>query len=163
MASITTDEVYSRFFTKAEAFDLARFDDDHKNVVDDMLDEWFRSAMFYPHIQKLFSEFNYDSEEKLIMFEMQYPINDQYDREFILDVLSYGMVYGWVEPKINSITNIIQFFGETDSKYFSQAMHLSELRALRDDIELKIRRLIRERGFFRNQYLDGNSASASLR
>ena len=163
MASITIDEVYSRFFTKAEAFDLARFDYEHQDVIDSMLNEWFRSAIFYPHIQKLFSEFTLDEEEKSVTFVMAYPINDQYDRDFVHEVLSYGMVYGWVNPKVNSITNITQFFGETDTKYYSQAMHLSELRALRDDIELKIRRLVRDRSFFKNQYLDGNSASASLR
>ena len=310
MASIRFSEIYSRFYTKAEAFDIVSADEP---VIDSMMEEWVRSALFYPHIQKLFSsftvesvgdvdidgrnlllktdgiqrsetydgnnslyldyefspyfsnikdedtaeytiQFNYkfhgepvsgatnlgvlingiylnggtgyilvdkdqkgvfnasfvidtymrqssldnirimlrypnndnyfeisnlklevgneatvwrtapeDMDDYIITFVMAYPINDVYDREFILDVLSYGMVYGWVHPKVTSITNITQFFGETDSKFYSQAMHLEQLRALRDDIERKIRGMIRDRGFLQNDYLDGKASSASLR
>lgn len=160
MASITINEVYSRFFTKVEAFDFINEDE---FVIDSMMSEWLHSALFYPHIQKLFSTISIDTEQGEIVFDMAYPINDTYDRHFVLEVLSYGMVYGWVTPKIMSITTIIQFVGETDSKFYSQAMHLSEMRALRDDVELKIRGLIRDRGFLNNQYLDGTSASANLR
>ena len=163
MASIQIAEVYSRFFSKAEAFDLISADGDRREIVDDLLSEWLRSALYYPHIQKLFSSYDIDSEEGVINYVMAYPINDAYDQDFVLEVLSYGMVYGWINPKVTSITNITQFFGETDSKYYSQASHLSELRALRDDVEIKIRRLIQSRGFFKNQYLDGTSASANLR
>lgn len=168
MTSVTFDEIYSRFYTKAEAFDIIGADEP---IVGEMMQEWLRSALFYPHIQKLFSQFEIvteldddTGEEKPgITFTMAYPINESYDREFVIDVLSYGMVYGWVQPKVTSITNVTQFFGETDSKFYSQATHLSELRALRNDIEAKIRGMIRDRGFFKNDYLDGTAASASLR
>ena len=306
MASINFSEVYSRFYTKAEAFDIISADEP---IIDSMMEEWLRSALFYPHIQSLFSSltvesvgdvdidgrnlllntggtqqsdtydgtnttyldyklspyfkdvegteytvsFDYeffgepvalstnigvrinnyytndgadyivlnntnrkgtfnatfeitnnmrqapiesirillyypndgnyitvsnlklevgteatdyrpapeDSNDYIITFAMSYPINDYYDREFVLDILAYGMVYGWVQPKVTSITNISQFFGETDSKFYSQAMHISELRALRDDVEKKIRGLVRDRGFFRNDYLDGNALQRS--
>lgn len=163
MASIQIAEVYSRFFTKAEAFDLISPDEDRSEFVEDMLLEWLRSSLYYPHIQKLFSKCELDAVEGVINFEMSYPINESYDLDFVLEILSYGMVYGWVNPKVNSIVNITQFFGETDTKYYSQASHLSELRALRDDVESKIRSLVGNRGFFKNKYLDGTSASANLR
>ena len=163
MTSIPIAEVQSRFFTKAEAFDLINANEDRGELIRDILDEWLRSALFYPYIQKLFSTFSINVEDSTIEFEMNYPINETYDRDFVLEVLSFGMVLGWITPKVTSITNITQFFGETDSKYYSQASHLSELRALRDDIENRIRRLIRDRGFFNNPYLDGTSASSTLR
>ena len=162
MTSITYDEVYSRFFTKVEAYDLI-FRENSEELVAELMCNWLRSALAYPHIQRLFSNISVDDENEVIEYELAYTINDFSDNEFVLDLLSYGMVYGWVQPKINSITNIVQFFGTGDEKYYSQANHLSELRALRDDAEKKIRDLTSSRGFLNNDYLDGNAASAKLR
>lgn len=73
------------------------------------------------------------------------------------------MVLGWIDPKVNSLTNIAQAFGTSDEKYYSQSAHLSELRALRDDTERRLRAMIRDRGYANNDYLDGNAASANIK
>lgn len=161
MTSVSYSEVYSRFYTKVEAYDLIdkRFED----VIGEFMCNWLRSAIGYPHIRKIFSSISMDDELETITYELAYSIDELSDSEFVLDLLSYGMVYGWVQPKVNSITNIVQTFGTQDEKFFSQAAHLSELRALRDDTEKKIRDLTSSRGFMNNIYLDGKAASASLR
>lgn len=161
MASIKFEDVYSRFYTKVEAYDL--IDERYQEVYSEFMCNWLRSAIGYPHIRKVFSEISIDDETETVEYELAYKIDDALDSEFVVDLLSYGMVYGWVQPKVNSITNVTQFFGTSDEKYFSQAAHLSELRGLRDDTEKKIRALTSSRGFLNNQYLDGNAASANLR
>ncbi len=161
MTSISYDEVYSRFYTKVEAYDL--IDERYQNIYSELMCNWLHSALTYPHIRKMFSSVAFDDEEEEITCELSYVIDEASDRDFIIDLLSYGMVYGWVQPKVNSIIHIKQTFGTSDEKFYSQSQHLSELRGLRDDTEKKIRDMTSSRGFLNNPYLDGRAASANLR
>jgi hypothetical protein len=72
---------------------------------------------------------------------------------FVIEILAYGMVYVWLEPKVNSITNITQLYGTSDGKWYAQANHLAQLRALLEDVENKQRYLIRDRGYIDNEYI----------
>lgn len=160
MASITYDEVFSRFFTKVEAYDLI---DLTSETLSEFMCNWLRSALNYPHIHRLFSSVVADDNEKTVTFSMNYVTDETSDIEFMTELLAIGMVYSWVQPKVASITGIAQMFGTGDEKYYSQAQHLSELRGLRDDAEKRIRDMTSSRGFFKNLYLDGKSASATMR
>ena len=154
MASLNYDMVYSRFFTKVEAFDFI-----YEEISDEMMAEfmhsWLRSAVAYPYIRRLFSSVSFDDEERVINYTLKYHIDDFSDKEFLTEVLAYAIVYSWLEPKVRSITNVYQNFTSSEQKYYSQAAHLEELRALLSDSELRIRALIRDRGYMYNAYLDG--------
>ncbi len=163
MASMTYEEVYSRFFTKVEAYDLLSERMDIDNVREEFMCNWLHSAIYNPYIRKQFSSIEMDDIESSFEYTLRYSIDDSADKDFILEVLSYGMMFAWVEPKVNSITNIVQTFGTSDEKFYSQAAHLSELRALRDDMDRKVRSLIRDRGYLNNAYLDGKAKSATMR
>ena len=156
MASLNYDEIYSRFFTKVEAFDFV-----HEEMPDELIAEymstWLRSAISYPNIRKLFSSIVLDEENECFDYELRYKMDKLSDAEFVLEILAYGMLYSWLEPKVRSITNIYQNFTSSESKFYSQSQHLSELRALLSDAELRIRSLIRDRGYYNNTYLDGRS------
>lgn len=160
MASISYEEIFSRFFTKVEAYDLMDEEDDY---VAELMCNWLRSAVYYPYVRKLFSSITMDDEEQTITYELKRSIDEGADKFFLIDLLSYGVAYAWVQPKVNSITNIVQNMGTSDAKFYSQAAHLSELRGLRDDSERKIRELVRDRGYLYNDYLDGKAASATIR
>ena len=96
-----------------------------------------------------------DDDTKALTYSMQYEIDEFTDKEFVTELLSYFMVFSWLTPKVNSITNIIQNMGQSDAKFYSQAMHLEEQRALLSDAEGKIRAMIRDRGYLNNTWLDG--------
>lgn len=154
MASINYDDIYSRFYTKVEAFDLV-YEDVSDEIIAEYMGIWLRSALSYPYIRRVFSTLSVDDDAEIITYEMKYSIDDFTDTEFVTELLANGIIYFWVQPKVQSITNIVQNFGTTDGKYYSQAMHLSELRALLADTESRIRGLIRDRGYLYNTYLDG--------
>lgn len=171
MLSISYEEVFSRFYTKVEAYDLMNLFKDVK-MQNAILCSWLHSALSAPYVFRLFSTVTLPQEDNIeelsdinnkIEFELNYSINDYSDKNFIIEVLSYGIALAWIEPKVNSLINIRQMIGNSNEKWYSEANHLNEIRALRDDIERKQRSLIRDRGYSSNDYLDGNSASASLR
>lgn len=171
MLSISYEEVFSRFYTKVEAYDLMNLFKDVK-MQNAILCSWLHSALSAPYVFRLFSIITLPEEDNIedlsnidnkIDFELEYSINDYSDKNFIIEVLSYGIALAWIEPKVNSLINVSQMFGSSAEKWYAQANHLNEIRALRDDIEKKQRSLIRDRGYINNDYLDGKSASSSLR
>lgn len=156
MASIEYEEIYSRFFTQVEAYDLLDSRMDMDDVRHEFLCNWLHAAISNPYIRKLFKHVSLDDDDEIIDYDMRYSIDEWSDKEFVIEVLSYGVMYAWIEPKVNSITNIVQTFGTSDEKFYSQASHLSELRGLKDDINRKLRSAVRDRGYLNNTYLDGS-------
>lgn len=152
MASLKYDKVYSRLFTKIEAYDFIELPEDTLN---DFLCSWIHSASANPYVRKLFSSFVSDDEIQTMTYEMKYSVDEISDEEFLVEVIALGMAIAWLEPKINSINNINQFFGSKDEKWFSQAQHLSELKGLVSDFKKQQRRMIADRGYVWNTYLDG--------
>lgn len=171
MLSISYEEIFSRFYTKVEAYDLMNLYNDVK-MQNAILCSWLHSAINAPYVYRLFSNIilpeeddilDLSSNNNIVKAELNYSINDYSDKNFIIEILSYGIALAWIEPKVNSLTNISQMFGSSAEKWYSQSSHLSEIRALRDDLYYKQRSLIRDYGYINNEYLDGTSASSTLR
>ena len=123
-------EVYSQFFLKVEGYDI--FD---KNISDEyrevLLCSWLRSSIGKPYVNRLFSTVTlsdpYQDEDPetgeiidmdgIIEYELVNKIDEDFgDKQFITEVLAYGMALCWLEPKVYSLTNIAQFFGTSDEK-----------------------------------------------
>ena len=152
MTSLTYDIIYSRLFSKIEAYDFIELPEEELN---DFMCNWIHSASANPYVRRLFKSFSLDDEIQEVSYEMKYSVDDFSDTEFIIEILSLGMVVAWLEPKINSINNVAQMFGSKDEKWFSQAQHLSELKGLVNDSKKQQRRMIADRGYAWNSYLDG--------
>ena len=152
MTSLTYDVIYSRLFSKIEAYDFIEMPEADLN---ELLCDWIHSASANPYVRRLFKSFNLDDEIMEISYEMKYSVDEFSDEEFITEILTLGVVIAWLEPKINSINNIAQMFGSKEEKFYSQSQHLSELRGLVNDSVKKQRRMIADRGYAWNSYLDG--------
>lgn len=152
MTSLKYNNIYSRLFSKIEAYDFIELSEEDLN---DFLCSWIHSASANPYVRRLFSTFILDDEIQEISYEIKYSVDEFSDIEFITEILTLGVVIAWLEPKINSINNIAQMFGSKEEKYYSQAQHLSELQKLLDSCQKKQRRMIADRGYAWNSYLDG--------
>jgi len=154
MASLDYEDVTSRFYAKVEAFDFI-YENISDETMDDFIFEWIRSSIAYPYIRRLFKTVDVDDDRGIITYDLRYKLDDYSDQEFVIELLASAMVRAWVKPKVFSITNILQYMGTSDGRFYSQAMHLSELRALLEDTEKEIRGMIRDRGYLNNSYIDG--------
>jgi len=152
MTSLNYNTIYSRLFSKIEAYDFIELPEDELN---DFLCNWIHSASANPYVRRLFTAFSLDDEVQEISYEMKYSVDEFSDTEFITEILALGVVVAWLEPKKNSINNVAQMFGSKEEKFYSQSQHLSELRALVNDSKKQQRRMIADRGYAWNSYLDG--------
>lgn len=154
MPSLDYEKFYSKFRLKASAYDLIDMNDDDVSV---FLCEWLHSSINKPYIRRLFANITLDDLLQEMNFEMKYSTDDDFDKEFIMDVIGIGMVIEWITPKINSLNNIVQVFGSKEEKFYSQSNHLNELRNLKKSLINEQQSIIKERGYIWNSYLGENS------
>lgn len=152
MTSLEYKKIYSRLFSKIEAYD---FIDLPVNDLNDLLCDWIHSASANPYVRRLFNTFSLDDEIQEISYEMKYSVDEFSDVEFVTEILALGVVVAWLEPKVNSINNVAQMFGSKDEKFYSQSQHLTELENLVNNSRKLQRRMIADRGYVWNTYLDG--------
>lgn len=152
MASLTYEDVFSQFYIKATAYDLAELSSIQAN---EMLSGWLRSAAGKPYVRKLFSSFSLDQDIHEITFEMQYRQDEDSDQEFVLDVLSLGILMEWLRPHVNNYNNMAQVFGSKEEKWFSQALHMSTIKDIFNAAKKEQRQMISDRGSAWNSYLNG--------
>jgi uncharacterized protein YggL (DUF469 family) len=152
MTSLSYDNVYSRFLSIVEAYDFLEMPEENVYM---FLSEWLHSVIANPYVRRLFNKVNVYDEVQEIKYEMRYSVDEDTDKEFIKEVLSLGLIIAWLEPKINSLNNIIQMYGSKEEKFYSQSQHLMELQALKKATEKKQRGMVADRGHAWNTYLDG--------
>ncbi len=81
---------------------------------------------------------------------------DQCFEDTLLDVeveiLALQMVCEWVEPQLNNELYTKQFIGTKEEKFFAQSNHLEKLQTLRNDAELRSKKLRRDYSYQNSDY-----------
>lgn len=150
--TLSYDEVFRSFLGNITDYKIASMT---MQDAYDMMVEWLHKAFSKPYVRRLFSSSILDDTVQTFSFEMSYEVDENSDKDFAIDVLAKGMVIEWVQPQVKSGLNIAQGFFGKEQKFYSQQAHLSELRGLLEDTQLEQRKIIRDRGYIYNPYLEG--------
>ena len=159
MASITYDEIYSQFLSRASAYDLILgyiTEDSQK----DFMRNWLHSAMANPQIRGKFNSLSLDDENQIMTYE---PKNDEIDADYVLEICAQGILVAWTSNKLYNIKTMEQMISDGDKKWYAQSTHSAEIRNIRDSAKIELGDLLARHGAYWNRYLSGESASSSLR
>lgn len=149
--TLSYEEIFSRFLGYITDYSIASMNIDDAY---DMMREWLRKAYSKPYLRRLFSSSVLDDEIQTLTYEMEHQVEDEEDKNFVTEALAKGMVIEWLQPQVKSKLMTQQMFGGKESKFYAQSNQLSELRGLLEDITLEQRKMIRDRGYFYNSYLE---------
>ena len=152
MASLLYDEIFSRFYSRVEAYDFLNLSEIQMT---DYLNEWLRGAIAKPFVRRNYTSLKLDNEIQTLTYEVAHAVDSESDEYFTIEILSLGLAIEWLEPKVNSIMNTAQMFTAKESTFYSQANHLFELRETLNNFRKLQRQLIVDRGFSYNSYLGG--------
>lgn len=135
--------IYDRASAKITDYDLALVSDDDLQL---MFRGWLKSAI--AKFRKCTSDLS-DRDDELNIFNV-----DLVDEE--IEILALLIVAEWLESQVNSVTLTHQIFGGKEEKFYAQANHLAELKALRDGTRTEARKLMRDFTYFSgtNSYFD---------
>ena len=152
MITLDFEEVFSIFHNKVDAYDFLELTADE---IQELEAEWLKTAGSKPYVRRLFSTYQCDLDGEEINFEMKYATDEDADRDFVMEILALGLCIEWLSPKVNSLTHIHQTYGSKEEKFYSESSHMKEVRALRDSWKNEQRKMIRDRGYIYNSYIEG--------
>lgn len=109
-----------------------------------MLHDWLMDAIVEPVV----GDYDFsDRDEELKQFNFDISDRDQ-------KILSIHMVRGWLAPQIKSVTLTHQVFSGKETKYYSQAPHLKELKELDADLQRQADLLFCRGTYLNNDYFN---------
>lgn len=133
------EKIYNRFLNRTTDFNLAALDDDTLRL---MLKGWLHSAVVQVRTT---NDLSYDDELEVFNNDLS---------NLDIELLAMGMTMAWLDQTLNSTELTLQFIGGKEEKYYSQANHIAELRALREDTRLEMKRLHSYGTYTNNSYLN---------
>ena len=151
MLSVTFDAIYSRFLSKAQAYDLLDL------VSDDcyaLMNEWLESVKSDSRVRKCFSSLTLDKIGKTISFTLKNSVDSESDIDFVVEIFGLGIAWKWVEPKYKSVLNTAQFFGSKEQKYYSQKNHMDGIEAMNKNARTDLYKYIASHSCYNNSYLN---------
>lgn len=152
MASIDYSAIYQSFYSKVEAFDFLELDD---NTVYEFLCNWIHAAVRPVYVRRLFSSISFDDDIMRLTYEMRNPMGESEDEDFVIELLALGIGINWLSPKINSLVNLRSVYASKEEKIFSPAQTLTAYKNLLDSWKKEQRRMIGDRGYIHNAYVNG--------
>lgn len=120
-------KIYKKFLNSITDFNFSNFDEE---TLKGMFVEWLSTAVVNTRSTTDLSKRDNNTE----MFE-----NNLTDLD--VELLAMGMRLAWLDQSLNSTDLILMMIGGKEEKYYSQAGHISELRKLREDTKLEMKRL----------------------
>jgi hypothetical protein len=133
------EKVYGRFLNLTTDFNLADLDD---HTLNEMLKDWLHSAIVKTRTS---SDLTRDDDDEVFK-------NDLSDLD--IELLAMGMRLAWLDQRINSTEYTNLFVGGKEEKFYSQANHIAELRALRADVLREMQQLYTYSTYIDNDYFD---------
>lgn len=152
MASLSYDVIFSNFLGNITDPVLAG---QAESLANEIMVEYLHKAVSAVYVRRLFSSITLDDEIQTLTFTMKKAVDDEADMDFVSTMLGKSMAVQWISPQVQSKVNIAQMFTGSTKKFYSQSAHISELRALKSDMEKELQSYILTRGSFYNDYVEG--------
>ena len=112
--------------------------------LENMLYGWLMDAIVEPVV----GEYDFANRDEMSK-QFNFDISDRDQK-----ILAIHMVRGWLAPQIASVTLTAQVYSGKETKYYAQANHLSEIRALDESLQHQADLLFCRGTYLDNEYFD---------
>lgn len=126
----------------------------HKDDLIEIYTERLHSVVGNPRVRRLFSSIVLNDELQNIKFTLKNSVDEQYDTDFIIELLSLGMVIAWLEPQVDSIKHNSIMLGTKEEKKLLDN-HKNMIERL-DTLQNQLQKMIRDYGCMYNSYVNGD-------
>ena len=98
-----------------------------ENDLNETWTERLRMVAGDERVIRKFASFNMDDEIQQIEFEMQYPVSDFADKEYVIGLFTLGMTIEWLKPQVDSAKFTARALGTKEEKnILYDASHIEE-------------------------------------
>ena len=143
---------YSTLFSRV----LNKINDPKELSLDesDLLDiytERLHSVVGKPRVRRLFSSISLDDEIQEMTFTLNNSVDEESDKDFVLEILSLGMAIEWLQPQVDSIIHTSVMIGGKEEKKLLDN-HKNMIERL-DSMKKEQNKMIRDYGYMYNSYI----------
>ena len=115
--------------------------------------ERLHSVVGKPRVRRLFSALSRDDEIQEMTFTLNNSVDEESDKDFVLEILSLGMAIAWLKPKVDSLEYTIRALGGKEEKNLQNPY--KEMQARLDKLEYRFSRKLASHGYINNSYIRG--------
>lgn len=117
--------------------------------------ERLHSVVGKPRVRRLFSFLSLDDEIQQMNFSLNNSVDEESDNDFVLEILSLGMVIEWLQPQVDSIVHTSVMIGGKEEKKLLDN-HKNMIERL-DSMKKEQHKMIRDYGYMYNSYINGDA------
>jgi hypothetical protein len=115
--------------------------------------ERLHSVVGKPRIRRCFSSISLSDEIQELSFVLNNSVDEYSDEEFVIELLTLGMVIEWLQPQVDSILHTsIMIGGKEEKKLLDN--HKNMIERL-DSMKKELHKMIRDYGYMYNSYIGG--------
>ena len=113
--------------------------------------ERLHSVVGKPRVRRLFSSISLDDEIQEMTFTLNNSVDEESDKDFVLEILSLGMAIEWLQPQVDSVVHTSVMIGGKEEKKILDN-HKNMIDRL-DSMKKEQNKMIRDYGYMYNSYI----------
>ena len=113
--------------------------------------ERLHSVVGKPRVRRLFSSLSLDDEIQEMTFVLNNSVDEESDKDFVLEILSLGMAIEWLQPQVDSVIHTSVMIGGKEEKKLLDN-HKNMIERL-DSMKKEQNKMIRDYGYMYNSYI----------
>ena len=113
--------------------------------------ERLHSVVGKPRVRRLFSSLTLDDEIQEMTFALNNSVDEESDKDFVLEILSLGMAIEWLQPQVDSVIHTSVMIGGKEEKRVLDN-HKNMIDRL-DSMKKEQNKMIRDYGYMYNSYI----------
>ena len=113
--------------------------------------ERLHSVVGKPRVRRLFSSISLDAEIQEMTFTLNNSVDEESDKDFVLEILSLGMAIEWLQPQVDSVIHTSVMIGGKEEKKLLDN-HKNMIDRL-NSMKKEQNKMIRDYGYMYNSYI----------
>lgn len=126
----------------------------NENDLLEIYTERLHSVVGKPRVRRLFSSLSLDDEIQEMTFTLNNSVDEESDKDFVLEILSLGMAIEWLQPQVDSVIHTSVMIGGKEEKKLLDN-HKNMIDRL-DSMKKEQNKMIRDYGYMYNSYINGD-------
>ena len=147
MPSIKYETIYDRALSRikdTELFQLAE-DDFYEYMC-----QWLHAAISLPQFRRQFVSFEPDDEVMTLSYVLNNSVDENYDNDFVTNVLSEGVIVNYFPSKIDTGINMSVMIGGKEEKKLLD--NYGKMQERLNTLEVKLGRELAQHGYYFGKY-----------
>ena len=147
MPTLGYEKIYDRALSRIKDTELFQLvEDDFYNY----MKNWLKAATALPQFRKQFSSFKTDDEVMVLEFTLRNSVDEEYDMEFVTNILSQGLIVNYLPSKIDTGVNMAVMIGGKEEKKLVD--NYGKMQERLHDLEVKLGRELSQHGYYFGGY-----------